>query len=93
MPHPRITINVNVDKIDKTRIFKGQKGRYLDFVLIPTPDSDYGDYMVKQQGERGEKLPILGNGKVWASKSKGKSEDNNGGGRRRDEEENDDEMF
>lgn len=64
-----ISISVNIDKIDKERFFKGKKGRYLDLVLFETPDSDYGDYMIKQRGEKGEKLPILGNGKYFDPKS------------------------
>jgi hypothetical protein len=60
-----ISINVNVNKIDKDRFFKGKKGRYMDLVLFETPDSDYGDYLVKQRGEKGEKMPILGNGKYF----------------------------
>jgi hypothetical protein len=63
-----ISININVDKIDKKRFFEGKKGRYLDIVLWETPDSDYGDYMVKQRGEKGEKMPILGNGKTFEFK-------------------------
>jgi hypothetical protein len=66
-----ISLNVNVDKIDKERFFAGKKGRYLDLVLFETPDSDYGDYMVKQRGEKGEKMPILGNGKYFAPKGDG----------------------
>lgn len=65
-----ISINVNVDKIDKDRFFDGKKGRYLDLVLFETPDSDYGDYMVKQRGEKGEQMPILGNGKYFKPKEK-----------------------
>jgi hypothetical protein len=61
-----ISINVNIDKIDKKKFFEGKKGRYLDLTLWETPDSDYGDYMVKQRGEKGEKMPILGNGKYFA---------------------------
>lgn len=63
-----ISINVNVDKVDKERFFKGKKGRYMDLVLFETPDSDYGDYMVKQRGDKGEKMPILGNGKYFKPK-------------------------
>jgi hypothetical protein len=72
-----ISLNVNVDKIDKEKFFKGKKGRYLDLVLFETPDSDYGDYLVKQRGEKDEKMPILGNGKYFAPKDgakKGKSD-------------------
>ena len=60
-----ISINVNVDKIDKKRLFDGKKGRYLDLVLFETPDSEYGDYMIKQRGDKGERMPILGNGKYF----------------------------
>ena len=60
-----ISININVDKIDKKRLFEGKKGRYMDLVLFETPDSEYGDYMVKQRGEKGERMPILGNAKYF----------------------------
>ena len=76
-----ISINVNIDKIDKNRFFDGKKGRYLDLVLFETPDSDYGDYMVKQRGEKGEKMPILGNGKYFKpknGKSKSRPDDDSG---------------
>lgn len=63
-----ISINVNVDKVDKARFFEGKKGRYMDLVLFETPDSDYGDYMVKQRGDKGERMPILGNGKYFEPK-------------------------
>lgn len=63
-----ISINVNVDKVDKERFFKGKKGRYMDLVLFETPESEYGDYMVKQRGDKGESMPILGNGKYFKPK-------------------------
>jgi hypothetical protein len=65
-----ISINVNIDKIDKRRFFDGKKGRYMDLVLFETPESDYGDYMVKQRGEKGERMPILGNGKYFKPRAK-----------------------
>jgi len=67
-----ISLSVNVDKVDKERFFKGKQGRYLDLVLFETPESDYGDYMVKQRGDKGEKMPILGNGKFFEPKKKEK---------------------
>jgi hypothetical protein len=71
-----ISINVNVEKIDKDRFFQGKKGRYMDLVLFETPESEYGDYMVKQRGDKGEKMPILGNGKYFKPKEKeGKTAD------------------
>ena len=60
---------IDVSKIDKDRLFRGQKGTYLDFVLIPTPDSQYGDTHVvrqevsKEEREAGVKGAILGNAK------------------------------
>jgi hypothetical protein len=64
-----ISINVNVDKIDKERFFKGKKGRYMDLILFETPESEFGDYMVKQRAAKGEKMPILGNGKYFKPKN------------------------
>ena len=62
-----ITIKIDVTKIDKVRLYKGEKGTYLGAVLIPTPDSKYGDYMIveevsKEEREAGKKGTILGNG-------------------------------
>lgn len=74
-----ISINVNVEKIDKDRFFQGKKGRYMDLVLFETPESEYGDYMVKQRGDKGEKMPILGNGKYFKPKDKeGKTDEPSG---------------
>lgn len=42
----------------------------MDLVLFETPESEYGDYMVKQRGEKGEQMPILGNGKYFKPKDK-----------------------
>ena len=71
-----ITANINFDLIDTKRLFKGQKGRYLDLVLIETPDGKYGDYMVKQgltkeEREAGVKMPILGNAKNFGGAPQG----------------------
>lgn len=71
-------MNVNVDKIDKKRFFEGKKGRYLDLVLFETPESEYGDYMVKQRGDKGEKMPILGNAKYFEPRGKGKGKTEEG---------------
>lgn len=66
-----ITISVNVDKIDTKRFVKGKKGRYMDLILFETPESDYGDYLVKQRTDnREDDMPILGNGKFWKVKGK-----------------------
>lgn len=70
-----ISINVNIDRIDKKKFVTGKKGRYLDLVLWETPDSEFGDYLVKQRGNKGDRLPILGNGKYFKPESKGKTDE------------------
>ena len=70
-----IVCKIDVTKIDKARLFQGKKGTYLDLVLIPTPNSDYGDDYMAVQGvskeERGSGVrgAILGNAKVLQSRS------------------------
>lgn len=72
-----ISISIDLSRLDKAR-FKnitrknGEKAIFCDLVLFETPQSDYGDYMVKQgitkeDREAGVQLPILGNGKIIAS--------------------------
>ena len=68
-----ISLSINVSLIDKERLFQGKKGQYLDCVLIETPNSEYGDYMVvesisKEEREAGNKGTILGNGKIIAKR-------------------------
>ncbi len=68
-----ITGKIDVTKITKSRLFKGAKGTYLDIVLIETPNSQYGDYMIvesvtKEEREAGKKGPILGNAKILGQK-------------------------
>ncbi len=63
-----ISLNIDVTKIDKARLFQGKKGTYLDCIMIETPNSEYGDYMIKQsvskeEREQGIEGVILGNAK------------------------------
>ena len=65
-----INLKIDVTKITKSRLFKGEKGTYLDCSLIPTPNSKYGDYMIVEQVTKEERAQnvkgvILGNGKVF----------------------------
>jgi hypothetical protein len=74
---------INIDSITKTRLFKGAKGTYLNFVLIETPNSKYGDYIIvedlsKEKREKGEKGEILGNAKNIDILSDLKDEDSYG---------------
>ena len=65
-----ITGKIDVSKIKKEKLFKGEKGTYLDFVLFETKDNKYGnDYLVKQSGEKGEDMPILGSAKILVKKA------------------------
>ena len=68
-----ISIKIDVTKIDKSRLFKGEKGTYLDltsFIDLDNP-SQYGDHgfisqsITKDEKANGVKLPILGNVKVF----------------------------
>jgi len=74
-----ISIKLDVKKINKSRLYVGTKGTYLDAILIETPNSEYGDYMIvesitKEEREAGVKGTILGNGKIIV---KGQQELNN----------------
>lgn len=66
-----IRCKIDVTKIDKARLFKGEKGTYLDITLIERHGDKYGnDFMVvqdigKEAREAGEKGNILGNGKLF----------------------------
>jgi hypothetical protein len=64
-----IKLKINVSAITKSKLFRGEKGVYLDATLIETPNSQYGDYMIvedvtKEERLSGVKGPILGNAKI-----------------------------
>jgi hypothetical protein len=70
-----IKLKIDVTKIDKTRLFKGAKGTYLDLVVYEndTPDEYGNDFSVKQDctredREAGVKMPYIGNGKNMGQK-------------------------
>jgi hypothetical protein len=65
-----ITLKINVSKILKEHLFEGKQGKYLDLVVFENDEPDeYGNDFKFVQGlskearQRGEKGPILGNGK------------------------------
>lgn len=68
-----ITLSIDVTKLDRARFKEvtrknGDKAVFAELVLIETPQSDYGDFMVKQGVTKEERqarveMPILGNGK------------------------------
>ena len=74
-----ITIKLDVTKIDKARLFKGEKGTYLDLTTFIDTENEgqYGDHgfiaqsVTKEEREAKVQSPILGNVKVFY---KGESE-------------------
>ena len=68
-------LKIDTTKIDESRLFKGQKGTYLDCVMIESKNSQYGDsHMIvqsvsKEEREAGVKGPIIGNAKEQAARS------------------------
>lgn len=68
-----ISIKLDVSKIDKSRLFKGAKGVYMDLTtFIDTQvEGKYGDHGFisqstdKEEREAGVQTPILGNCKVF----------------------------
>lgn len=65
-----LTAKINVLAIDKARLFAGAKGKYLDIILIETPNDQYGNsHMIVQSVTKEERLAgvkgnVLGNAKI-----------------------------
>jgi len=70
-----LSIKIDLNKVDESRIYHGKKGRYLNAFLRETPDNEYGnDYMIVQEVsaeeyQNGVKGNILGNGKIIIKKN------------------------
>jgi hypothetical protein len=80
-----ITLKIDVSKIDKSKLFKGKKGTYLDAVLFFKEEQDkYGNNgmivqsVSKEEREQGTKGAILGNAKVFGNPSKDVNVDESG---------------
>ena len=63
-----IKLKIDVSKIDKSKLFKGQKGTYLEAVLFLNDELDqYGNCgmivqsLTKEEREAGQRGAILGN--------------------------------
>lgn len=78
-----ISLKIDVTKIDKTRLFAGAKGKYLDatvFVDLDAFDQYDNSGMItqdvsKEEKDSGTKGPILGNVKVfWKGEGKQESQ-------------------
>ena len=65
-----LSIKIDVTKIDKEALFKGQKGTYLTLTVWPNKDGEdqYGNHAsVKQdlgKDRRDEKAPFIGNARI-----------------------------
>ena len=62
-----IKCRIDVSKIDKGKIYTGEKGKWYDFTLIDS-HSNYSDWMITEditadERKAGRKGTILGNGK------------------------------
>lgn len=64
-----ISIKINASKIDKTHLYEGKSGKYLDAILIENKDGQPDQYgqdgfvaqsVSKEARARGEKGPIIG---------------------------------
>lgn len=70
-----LSLKIDVSKIDKSKLFQGQKGTYLDLTISLNDELDnYGNDVSAWQGQTEEERKnkanrnFLGNGKVfWSS--------------------------
>jgi hypothetical protein len=65
-----VRLKIDVSKIDKSKLFKGQKGTYLDatvFIDVDNKDQYDNNGMITQDAGKDVKGAILGNAKVFWS--------------------------
>lgn len=68
-----LSVKIDVTKIDKSRIFEGKKGKYIDLTtFFDTEEMDQyenngfiSQATTKEEREQGVQTPILGNVKVF----------------------------
>lgn len=68
-----VSLKIDVTKIEKARLHKGQKGTYLDATVFVDVDNadQYGNHgmitqdVTKEERDAGSRGPILGNAKVF----------------------------
>lgn len=69
MARPPITLNINVTRIDKSALYEGKSGKYLDLACFLKPDQFGNSGFVvqnipKERRDAGEKGPIVGSYKL-----------------------------
>ena len=70
-----INLKIDVTKIDKSRLFQGEKGLYLELSTVIDTDGvgNYGDHGIinhrttKEEREQKVQMPILGNARIYFS--------------------------
>lgn len=72
-----ISVQIDVTKIDKKRLYQGKKGNYLNAIVVLGEEDQYGNHgfisesVSKEEREQGVKGTILGNVKILSeTKSK-----------------------
>lgn len=78
-----IRCKINCSRIEKARLFKGEKGTYLDCAIIPLrqPDQKGNTHVVIQdvtrdEREKGVKGTIIGSAKLFEQKPKSSAPEN-----------------
>lgn len=68
---PLLAAKIDMSKVDESKLFIGKNGaRYLDVILMPSKNSNYGDsHMIVQSVSKEDRLAgkrgaILGNAKI-----------------------------
>lgn len=71
----QISVNLDVSKIDKKRLYQGQKGTYLNAIIFMNDQPDqYGnngmivESITKEERDAGKRGTILGNVKIIGGK-------------------------
>ena len=79
-----LSLKIDVSKIDKSKLYHGKKGSYLDAILFLNDEDDqYGNNgmivqsATKEEREQGQKGAILGNSKELGAKTQNQSNSSN----------------
>lgn len=70
-----VRLKIDVTKIDKSKLYVGEKGTYLNCtVFLKSEDDEYGQNgMITQDAPKGEQGAILGNANIfWRDQEIGK---------------------
>lgn len=87
-----ISLSIDVNKITKEKLYKGQKGTYLNLTIALNDEKDqYGnDVSCWEKCEKDEQKNFLGNGKVFWGKESSVNKETTSTQQKKDIEEEDD---